>query len=63
VKSLTMLKSFLISSGVLPFIIFATVLQPTSLGKIHPSIPEDIKRHFLGPVHAQNTHSNDLMSR
>ena len=31
VKSLTMLKSFLISSGVLPLIMFATVLHPTSL--------------------------------
>ena len=31
VKSLTMLKSFLISSGVLPLIMLATVLQPTSL--------------------------------
>jgi hypothetical protein len=31
VKSLTMLKSFLISSGVLPLIMLATVLHPTSL--------------------------------
>lgn len=31
VKSLTMLKSLRISSGDLPLIIFATVLQPTSL--------------------------------
>jgi len=31
VKSLTILKSFLISSGVFPLIIFATVLHPTSL--------------------------------
>jgi hypothetical protein len=31
VKSFTMLKSFRISSGVLPLIMFATVLHPTSL--------------------------------
>ena len=31
VKSFTMLKSFLISSGDFPLIIFATVLHPTSL--------------------------------
>ena len=31
VKSLTMLNNLRISSGVLPLIIFATVLQPTSL--------------------------------
>ena len=29
-----MLNSFLISSGVLPLIMFATVLQPTSLSRI-----------------------------
>lgn len=34
VKSLTMLKSFRISSGVLPLIMLATVLQPTSLSTI-----------------------------
>ena len=33
VKSLTMLKSFLISSGVFPLIMFATVLHLTSLWK------------------------------
>jgi len=31
VKSLTILKSFLISSGVFPLIMLATVLHPTSL--------------------------------
>ena len=31
VKSFTMLNNFRISSGVLPLIMFATVLQPTSL--------------------------------
>ena len=34
VKSLTMLKSLRISSGVLPLIMLATVLQPTSLPEI-----------------------------
>jgi hypothetical protein len=37
VKSLTMLKSLRISSGVLPLIMLATVLQPTSLPEL-PSI-------------------------
>ena len=35
VKSLTMLNSFRISSGVLPLIMFATVLHPTSLGALN----------------------------
>jgi hypothetical protein len=34
VKSFTMLNNFLISSGVLPLIMLATVLQPTSLSKM-----------------------------
>jgi hypothetical protein len=38
VKSLTMLKSLRISSGDLPLIMFATVLQPTSL-RIGASAP------------------------
>jgi len=37
VKSLTILKSFLISSGVFPLIMLATVLHPTSL---HNSVRE-----------------------
>ena len=49
VKSLTMLKSLRISSGVLPLIMFATVLQPTSLvartsiSARHLITPEDTK--------------------
>ena len=56
VKSLTMLKSFLISSGVLPLIILATDLHPTSLG-IDCQNTGDLTT-FEGM-----THSNGLISR
>jgi hypothetical protein len=54
VKSLTMLKSLRISSGVLPLIMFATVLQPTSLRH---------RQHICSEDHEARAYSSGLMSR
>jgi hypothetical protein len=54
VKSLTMLKSLRISSGVLPLIMFATVLHPTSLRH---------RQHICSEDHEARAYSSGLMSR
>ena len=56
VKSLTMLKSLRISSGVLPLIMLATVLHPTSLQK------RDLSRR-PDRMPFNSTYRSDLISR
>jgi len=56
VKSFTMLKSFLISSGVLPLIMLATVLHPTSLRN-------SVKKPNTPLAPRKTAHSRGLMSR
>jgi len=50
VKSLTMLNNLRISSGVLPLIMFATVLQPTSL-----KLTKQVSAASLRTAHAGHT--------
>ena len=74
VKSFTMLKSLRISSGVLPLIMLATVLQPTSLESIKKggedksvSMPRNAQRnkyrHVLGQWDLQEGLNVEVVGR